>query len=318
MNILVTGAFGFIGARCCERLLAQGHDVIMASRSEKNRDILLQGSEFKHFDLNDRPSIRNACKNVDIIVHAAGMNAQKCSKSLEKSIIINGLGTEMVAEEAINAGVQKIIFLSTAHVYRSPLVGLIDERTELTNKHPYAVSNSVGEKYLIDLVKKSNLEATVLRISNCVGAPLFFNTDWLSLVVNDFCLQALEKSKIVINSNGSAQRNFVCIKDVASVIGYFCRNEVPNRNEIIFNLAGQKSFSLREVAALVSERTRALFRNSRIVVEEKQATDSQNPKENDLIFSTEKLASLGLICDRPLGDSIDECLKYLVSLRGSR
>lgn len=290
----------------------------MASRSEENRNIVLQGTEFRYFDLNDRMSIRNACNNVDVIVHAAGMNAYQCSRSLENAILVNGSGTEILAEEAIKAGVRKVIFLSTAHVYRSPLIGLIDESTEPTNKHPYAFSNLAGEKHLIDLAQKSDLEAVVLRISNCVGKPLFFDTNWLHLVVNDFCLQALEKSEIVIKSDSSMQRNFVCLADVVKIIGEFCRDEAPKRNEIIFNLGGEKSFSLLEVAELVSGRTRALFGDRKIVVQEKQATRHRNLKEDELIFSSKKLASLGLICDSPLGDAIDECLLYLKSERGSR
>src|SRR3989344_3297373 len=75
MKILVTGGTGFIGSRLIESLLISGeHEVYFTGRRAPNRsDLLEQGAQFICGDLSNENFAKLASKNMDIIIHCAGM-----------------------------------------------------------------------------------------------------------------------------------------------------------------------------------------------------------------------------------------------------
>ena len=70
------------------------------------------------------------------------MNAQDSLIDPKEAIEFNGRSTERLVIASIDAKVSKFIYLSTAHVYCSPLHGEISEESPILNKHPYALEIS--------------------------------------------------------------------------------------------------------------------------------------------------------------------------------
>ena len=138
MRILITGGLGLIGGRLGQHLHQAGHQVILGSRNTCNPPDWLPQAEVAETDWKVDSSLEQICNGVDVLIHAAGMNAQDCVADPVAALEFNGLATARLLASAICAGVKRFIYLSTAHVYASPLVGTINEDTCPRNLHPYA------------------------------------------------------------------------------------------------------------------------------------------------------------------------------------
>ena len=137
MRILVTGGFGYLGAKLSEYLSQEGHHVVLGSQRKLKAPNWLPQAEVVRTLWTDEIALRKMCQGVDVIVHAAGMNAQDCSNDPVSALEFNGLSTVRLLQSAIHAHTRRFIYLSTAHVYRNPLEGIIDENTPPQNTHPY-------------------------------------------------------------------------------------------------------------------------------------------------------------------------------------
>ena len=111
MRILITGGFGFIGGRIAAYLSQAGHQVLLGSRNERNPPVWLPQAEVVKSQWGDECAIQNSCEGVDVIVHAAGMNAQDCAADPIAAYDFNGVATKRLVEAASRVGVKKFIYL---------------------------------------------------------------------------------------------------------------------------------------------------------------------------------------------------------------
>ena len=100
------------------------------------------------------------------MVHLAAVNEIVCIENPGLALQVNGLGSKNVAEAAVAAGVQRLIYVSTFHVYGS-CDGTITEETVPIPSHPYGISKLVGELFC----RKEGLATIILRCANGVGVP---------------------------------------------------------------------------------------------------------------------------------------------------
>ena len=146
LRILITGGFGFVGGRLAVHLNQAGHQIILGSRSLKKIPSWLQKAEVTEVLWHSDNSLESICKNIDIIIQAAGMNANDSAKDPIGALHSNGVATLRLLTAACRAGVKRFVYLSTAHIYADPLVGVISENTCPKNLHPYATSHFAGEQ----------------------------------------------------------------------------------------------------------------------------------------------------------------------------
>jgi UDP-glucose 4-epimerase len=144
MRILVIGGFGFVGGRVAKHLHRAGYSIVLGTRQAYSSPEWLRQAEVVQLHWHDAAALERSCRGVDVVIHAAGMNAQDCAADPVSALEFNGLATARLLAAAIRAGVQRFIYLSTAHVYASPLVGTITENTCPRNLHPYATSHLGG------------------------------------------------------------------------------------------------------------------------------------------------------------------------------
>ena len=136
MKILITGGFGFIGGRVSQYLANQAHDVIIATRSPSSLFNLPAFAKVININLDKLDTLTDACKNIDLVIHAAGINSQECLENPIAAHRFNAIGTKNLLNASIKNGVKRFIYLSTAHVYSARLDGIIDEFTPTLNPHP--------------------------------------------------------------------------------------------------------------------------------------------------------------------------------------
>jgi len=255
MRILIAGGFGFVGGRLVQHLTAQGHEIVIGSRMLKAPSVKFHDVEVKKIEWNNGFTLSQICEGIDVVIHAAGMNAKECSEDPEGALSFNGNGTNRLAIAARDAGVKKFIYLSTAHVYASPLVGSITEKTETLNMHPYATSHLAGESSLLEIGKSSKMSAIVLRLSNAFGVPIHWSVNCWSLLINDLCKQAVQKKKLILTSDGTQLRDFISLQEVCRVIGKITVANERFRAKQVFNLGSGASKSVLETAMLVRHRS---------------------------------------------------------------
>lgn len=213
---------------------------------------------------------------VDLMIHAAGMNAQDCLKDPLYAKDFNGNATKKLIKACIQYKINNFLFLSTAHVYKQPLEGVISETSPLTNSHPYATSNVIGESYTIRASHSAKLRSKVLRLSNCFGYPLSTENDCWNLLVNDICLKAIKEKKIKLHSDGAQLRDFIPISETCRTLDFIFKNCMEDKDFDVFNLGG-KTFTISQMAEIVSNIYYEKFK-VRIPIIKKEIDNDGKPK----------------------------------------
>jgi UDP-glucose 4-epimerase len=288
MHILITGGFGFLGGRLGKFLQEEGNSITLGSRAVSEPPKWLPQARVLEMNWLNQEALRNSCVDVDVVIHAAGMNARECEEDPAGALSFNGGATARLVAAASEARVKKLIYLSTAHVYSSPLEGVIIETTEVKNLHPYATSHLAGESAVLT-TKWSG--GRVIRLSNAFGAPTHRNVNCWMLLVNELCRQVIERRKITLRTNGMQYRDFVDMNRVCGAISIIIRSDFDS-NKKIFNLGFGISKSVLEMAKLIQSRCEVLlgFKPDLEITE-----SSQNEKYYPLIYRSENLISSAVL-----------------------
>lgn len=307
MRILIAGGVGFLGGRIAQHLSIAGHQIILGSRKEVDLPKWLPNAEVVKFFWDDVSQIQKICTSVDVIINAAGMNAQDCAGDPVAAMKFNGEATGRLIEAAARANVKRFIQISTAHVYSHPLVGRISEDTLPKNLHPYATSHLAGEKYLEHASKNWGLEGIVIRLSNAYGIPVHEAVNCWGLFVNDLCRQVVEKKAISLNSDGRQRRDFIPIKDLLYVLGELLLSRKSEASIFeTYNVGFGESKSLNEMAELIQGRCSHLFG----YVPKLYKFKEDGSTESDLLYDCRKINGIIPSEKNNENDEIDQLLKY--------
>jgi UDP-glucose 4-epimerase len=174
MNILVTGAAGYVGSICAEVLLARGMRVIaMDSLVEGHRPAVPPGATFLQVDLANCPQLNSVFSQhkIDAVMHFAA-EALVAKSVSEPSIFYatNVAGGVNLLDAVTRHGVKKFIFSSTAATYGEPEIVPIPEDHRKAPINPYGKSKLVFEQILADYRSYTGLQYAVLRYFNAAGA----------------------------------------------------------------------------------------------------------------------------------------------------
>ena len=161
-TVAVTGAGGFIGAAMCRRLVAEGHDVvgidIDASAAAR---VTETGAQFRRADTADRGAVRGALQGAELVVHTAALLPG--SGGMADSVRVNVGGTENVCVSAADAGVSRVVHLSSVAAWGYDFKTDITEDQPLAthSPHPYiatkAASELVARKHGATIVKPGDV-----------------------------------------------------------------------------------------------------------------------------------------------------------------
>jgi UDP-glucose 4-epimerase len=259
MRILVTGGQGFIGGRLAQYLVLAGHQIDLGSRIAASSPIWAPQASVVQMDWLDSRSLERVCTGVDVVIHAAGMNAQDCSADPVAALDFNGVGTARLVASANSAGVSRFIYLSTAHVYASPLIGTITEETCPRNVHSYAFSHLAGENAVLAPRHHGSMVSIVLRLSNAFGPPVNRDVNCWMLLVNDLCRQAVISRRLVLRTAGLQKRDFVTLTDVSRAISHVIDLNGERIGNAILNVGGAWAPSVLEMAKIVQTRCSAIL-----------------------------------------------------------
>ena len=307
MRILITGGFGFIGGRIAQFLQIAGHSVILGSRNDRPVPKWLSDAQTAQTNWLDIKELEGICQGVDVIVHTAGMNAKDCASDHVAALEFNGVATARLLEASINAGVQRFIFLSSAHVYLDPLVGVITEKNFPRNLHPYATSNLAGEYVVLRAHNQGKIEGITLRLSNSFGAPMHKDANCWMLLVNDLCRQAVQSSFMELNSRGNQQRDFVPLSDVCHVIECMVSRNAESLKFQIFNLGSGVSQTIFQMAQLIQKRCKQILS---FEPELRRPEPNSLKRQDSLMFKGDNLIMSGIYVNHDSEAEIDRLLIF--------
>jgi len=174
MRVLVTGGAGYIGSIATERLLAEGHEpVVLDSLVNGHRGAVPEGAETVVADLRDGEATQRvvASARVEAVLHFAGLTL--VGESVEKPgdyFASNVVGGHNLVEAMRLAGVERLVFSSTAAVYGLPASLPIREDTATEPINPYGRAKLMVEQMLPWHARAWGLRYACLRYFNVAGA----------------------------------------------------------------------------------------------------------------------------------------------------
>lgn len=310
MRVLVAGGFGYLGSHVSHHFFNRGHEVRILSRtSHPELSEWSQQFEVVEGDISDYSSIENCCRGVHVVINAAALNEVECKTKHRESLLVNGLGTRNLLEDAYQNNVKRFIYFSTFHVYGIPKTEVITEETLPNPVNNYAITHHLAERYCRQFEAEKKVKSYILRISNGYGAPLFRSINRWSLVLNDLCSMAFARQNIVLKSRGTQERDFVGIKDILQGVEIFVERDVEDQGDNVYNVGGGQNVAIISLARAVAE-----------VYIERYSKDIEVEISKDAIepdikmpfkFSIDKLSQLGYQPTSVIKDEINNIFKLL-------
>lgn len=182
MKVLITGGSGFIGSHLADRLLADGHEILVIDNyATGRRDNLTPHDSLSVVEatIADAGAVSGAFSDFrpDCVVHAAA--SYKDPDNWREDVLTNSLGTVNVVHAARESGTARLIYFQTALCYGTrPLEQPITLEHPIRPDSSYAISKTAGEQY----IELSQLDFVSFRLANAYGPrnmsgplPTFFH-----------------------------------------------------------------------------------------------------------------------------------------------
>lgn len=175
LNVLVTGASGFVGRALCAALLAKNYAFRATVRSANSMLPSNASSVFAVGEVDAQTNWSAALAGVNCVIHCAA-RAHVMHETEGDALLayhtVNVAGTQRLAEQAAELGVRRLVFLSSIKVNGESTDGLrrFVHDDEVNPEDPYAVSKWKAEQALWAVSAQSSLEVVVVRPPLIYGA----------------------------------------------------------------------------------------------------------------------------------------------------
>lgn len=262
-------------------------------------------------DLLDPESIARSLISVHTIIHLAGLNEAESRSDPLLAIDVNTRGTYHLMQCAARAGVRRVVYVSTFHVYGRCVDDVISERTVPDPVQPYAMTRLAAEQWVRHGVAASVIDTVVFRLSNGYGYPMDWMTGGWNLIFNDLCRQAVTTRRIVLKSSGRQCRDFIGLNDVARAVDHFLAMPLGRWGHSVYNLGGECTMSILDVAervATVYARINPGAHMPVVVGEDPVGSEGHRPFH----YSVDKLRSTGFSLEGGMDQEVEKTLRVCV------
>ncbi len=267
MAWLVTGGAGYIGSHVVRAFEAAGKPVVVIdSLTSGHPDFVPAQVPFVRGTILDGDLVRHTLleHGVTGVVHLAGF--KYAGVSVSKPLLTyqqNVMGTAVLLEQMQAAGVDKIVFSSSAATYGTPDVDLVTEATPTAPESPYGESKLIGEWLLADQAKATGLAHTSLRYFNVVGSATdqLYDTSPHNLFPVVLRLLAAGGTPQIngddyATADGTCVRDYVHVADLAeSHLAAAVALGAGRPLQPVYNLGSGTGVSVREIMTAIAEVT---------------------------------------------------------------
>jgi len=257
-KILVTGGAGYIGSVITEVLQARGFaPVVLDNLSQGHLDALAPGTEIVVADLQDRHAVEEvfAKQQIDAVIHMAAVSVVSDSVRQPLKYYLQNVGGLINLLLAMRgAGVNTIVFSSTAAVYGIPDAVPITEKAAMRPINPYGWSKMMCEQVLADAGAAHGVKWVALRYFNVAGATERcgeWHTPETHLIPRVFEVAEGQRSHVEVYGTNYDTPDGTCIRDYIHVLdladAHILALEAAARSGGIYNLGTSNGHSVREV-----------------------------------------------------------------------
>jgi len=248
MNILVTGATGFVGSHLCRKLLSEGHSVYGISKTGLPNRIndIINSENFRlmTIDLVKDP-LEKLPTDIQIIFHAASQQPSSPEITFEDFFRGNILTTQRIIDHYSCSDLRLFVYFSTTMVYGDNQATIIEDSPINLPLNNYALSKKWAEEYITNLQKSNRFSAVILRCTSIFG--LGHNGG----IVYSFFESAKSNRSIKVYSLGQKKRNIVHISDVVNLCVSIVNNCESLKGTEIFLVGSRNSLNMLEIAKFI-------------------------------------------------------------------
>ena len=229
-GVLVTGGAGFIGSHVVAALLARGDRVTVLDDLSTGSIANLPADPRVRVvvgDVGDRRLVAEALRTSRRVVHLAAIaSVQQSIDDPVGTHRVNYEATLRLLEQAHRAGVERLVYASSASVYGDAQTPPVREDGELDPQTPYAIDKLMGEKALAFYRRVHGLPAVALRFFNVFG-PRQRDDSPYSGVISLFTRRLRRGEPVTVFGDGEQTRDFVFVEDVAHAVVESLWREAP-------------------------------------------------------------------------------------------
>ncbi len=289
---LVTGGAGFMGSHVADHLLAMGHDVVVVDdlsggfrENVPAHATFVQGSITDHHFI-DKLFERHA---FDYVYHLAAYAAEGLSHFIKRFNYNNNLiGSVNLVNASINHGVKCFVFTSSIAVYgagQSPM----SETMIPVPEDSYGISKLAVEQELRVSHEMFGLDYIVFRPHNVYGERQNIGDRYRN-VVGIFMNQLLRGEPMTIFGDGTQERAFTHIDDVAPVLAHSI--EFPAARNQVFNVGADAPYTVNELARIVADAMGMKCNIAHLDARNEVKIAYSDHAKAERIFGTRKIKSL--------------------------
>ncbi len=253
-QVLVSGGAGFIGSHLVERLLADGHTVVVLDNFStgrmENLDQVKDNPRLSihRMDASSFSEIQQFFESVDWVFHLAAL--ADIVPSIQGPLAYhkaNVDGTVAMLEAARRAGVQRIVYAASSSCYGIPDEFPTPETAPIGPMYPYALTKYLGEQYVLHWNRVYRLPCVSLRLFNVYG-PRSRTSGAYGAVFGVFLAQKMAGKPFTVVGDGTQTRDFTFVTDVVDA---FVRAAESNVGGEIFNVGSGQTYSVNRLVELL-------------------------------------------------------------------
>jgi UDP-glucose 4-epimerase len=253
-RVIVTGGAGFIGSHLVERLLKDGHKVIVLDNFSTGRPQNLRHLKNNHnlkvakVDVVDFNKIKRYFKGIDWVFHLAGI--ADIIPSIKNPLLYhhaNVDGTVSVLETSRLVGVKRFIYAASSSCYGIPDEYPTAETAKIAPRYPYALTKYIGEVETLNWGKIYKLPVVSLRLFNVYGIRSR-TTGAYGAVFGVFLAQKLHQKPFTVVGDGNQTRDFTYVSDVAEA---FIMAAESGCEQEIMNVGSGNTYSINYLVGLL-------------------------------------------------------------------
>ncbi|MTI08916.1 SDR family oxidoreductase [Curvivirga aplysinae] len=251
---VVTGGAGFIGSHMVERLLNDGHEVVVIDNFSSGRPENLANLKNQErltvieSDICDAEKVKACFTDVSWVFHFAGLG--DIVPSIEQPtryMHANVEGTLTLLEACRNANIEKLVYAASSSCYGIPDVYPTPEDAPLKPEYPYALSKLMAEEMIMHWEKVYNLPAISMRLFNVYG-PRSRTSGAYGAVLGVFLKQKLSNKPFTIVGDGMQTRDFTYVTDVVDGFLKAAQSDISGE---IMNIGSDGSYSINKLVSLL-------------------------------------------------------------------